>query len=69
MSQVRREFKAYEVGGEWPAMAYIYGTFGYALTETITRAFARKQKMYIRKVTVEGMPVWMASWDPRKVKA
>lgn len=51
---------------DWPARAYIYGTYGFALRETIIRAKNHKQKMYLYRGTLNGEWVWVAAWDPKK---
>lgn len=50
----------------WPARAYVYGTFGYALTLTIWRANQMGQKMYLYKGVLDGESVWISSWDPKR---
>lgn len=53
---------------EWPAMCYIYGTWGYAFDQTRDRATKKKQKMYLYQSELNGTLVWVASWDPKKEK-
>ena len=50
---------------EWPAMYYVYGTYGYALEQTLARVARRKQKMYLYRAKVNGEMVWVSSWDPK----
>lgn len=52
----------------WPAQAYVYGTFGYALTQTVQRARSHRQKMYLYRGTLDGETVWVSSWDPKGTK-
>lgn len=53
---------------DWPARAYCYGTFGYALSQTILRAKAHKQQMFVYQGVLDGEVVWIGSWDPKKEK-
>jgi hypothetical protein len=50
----------------WPARAYVYGTWGYALDQARDRVKRAKQKMYLYKGVLDGEPVWVVSWDPKK---
>lgn len=52
----------------WPARAYVYGTFGYALSQTIKRAKRKNQHMFVYKSTLNGETVWVGSWDPKEKK-
>lgn len=50
----------------WPARAYVYGTWEYAFNQTVQRAKSRGLKMWLYKSELNGEPVWVSSWDPRK---
>lgn len=51
----------------WPAVAYCYLGWGYALNRAREYAAQRKLKTYVYKSTLEGSPVWVVSWDPKDV--
>lgn len=59
----------------WPAMYYLYGVWGYALQEARTRATDQSNrrgepvKMYLYRAMLDGTPVWVVSWDPKKREA
>lgn len=49
----------------WPARAYVYGTWEYALHRAWEHATERKQKVYVYQGELDGETVWVASWDPK----
>jgi hypothetical protein len=54
------------VVNDWPAMAYVYGTWGYALARARERAKSHQQKMYLYQGVLNGETVWVVSWDRKK---
>lgn len=48
----------------WPAFAYLYGTWGYALTNARDHASERRQKVYLYRAEMNGRWWWVASWGP-----
>ncbi len=50
---------------DWPARAYAYGTWAYALNQTLERVDRARQKMYVYKGELDGEIVWVGSWDPK----
>ena len=50
---------------DWPAFAYIYGTWGYALARAIEHSKQRHQKVYVFKVDFPERSWWVVSWDPK----
>lgn len=51
---------------EWPARAYIYGTWDFALSQARDRARRFTQRMYLYQSTLDGDSVWVVSWDPKR---
>lgn len=51
---------------DWPARAYVYGTFGYALERAREMAAARQQRMWLYRGVLDGEQVWVAAWDPKR---
>ncbi|HEY9352363.1 MAG TPA: hypothetical protein VIP28_03885 [Nocardioides sp.] len=49
----------------WPAMAYVYGTWGYALKRARELATEKQQKTYLYRSSFNGEPCWVVSWDPK----
>jgi len=49
----------------WPALAYVYGTWGYALNRARELATEKQQKTYLYRSLLNGEPVWVVSWDPK----
>lgn len=55
---------SYEVS--WPAGFYIYHTWEYALSQARSLAVRHQQKLFIYRGCLDGDPVWVVSWDPKK---
>jgi hypothetical protein len=51
---------------EWPAFAYLYTTWGYALIRAREHATERQLHTYLYAVTLNGEPFWAVSWDPKE---
>ena len=49
----------------WPARAYAYGTWGYALARAREHARERHQRVYLYRAALDDEPVWVAAWDPK----
>lgn len=49
----------------WPAMAYVYGTWDYALSRARELATEKQQKTYLYRSSLHGEPCWVVSWDPK----
>lgn len=49
----------------WPAQAYVYGTWDYALARARELATEKQQKTYLYKAALNGESVWVVSWDPK----
>lgn len=49
----------------WPAQAYVYGTWDYALERARELATEKQQKTYLYRSSLNGEPVWVVSWDPK----
>lgn len=52
----------------WPARAYVYGTWGYALERARDHSSQRNLRTYLYKSMLDGYPVWVVAWDPKKVR-
>lgn len=50
----------------WPARAYIYGTWGYALWNARILATERKMKVYVYQGFLDNDRIWAVSWDPKE---
>ena len=50
----------------WPARAYAYGTWGYALERAREHARERRQRVYLYRGALDGEAVWVAAWDPKR---
>lgn len=50
----------------WPARAYVYGVWEYALGRAIEHSAERNQKTYVYASTLDGEPVWVVAWDPKR---
>lgn len=50
---------------DWPAMAYVYGTWGYALDRALAFAAERHLKQHVYQGTLNDELVWVVSWDPK----
>ena len=48
----------------WPARAYVYGTWGYALNRARDMAAERNQRFYLYAGLLDGERVWVAALDP-----
>lgn len=53
-------------GINWPARAYIYGTWGYALNRARERATEFEQRMWLYRAVLDGEPVWVVTFDPKR---
>lgn len=53
----------------WPAQAYVYGTWGYALARARELATEKNQKTYLYRASLNGESVWVVSWDPKPREA
>lgn len=51
---------------DWPARAYVYTSWGYALSEARARAERFQQRMWLFRATLDGEQVWVVSWDPKR---
>lgn len=51
---------------DWPARAYVYGTWGYALSRARELAAGDGQKMYLYAGVLDGEQVWVVGWDPKR---
>lgn len=51
---------------DWPARAYIYGTWAYALNRAREHSTERNQKTYLYASTLDGETVWVVAWDPKR---
>lgn len=49
----------------WPAAAYVYLTWAYALARAREQATQRGQRVYVRRAKIEGRWMWITSWDRR----
>lgn len=50
----------------WPAFAYLYGTWGYALNQALEHSRERNQKVYVYQARFGSRNYWVASWDPKE---
>lgn len=56
----------------WPAMAYFYGTWGYALSRAREIARERNQRVRLYRGTFDakgfapGKPVWIVDWEVQR---
>lgn len=50
----------------WPACAYVYGVWEYALGRALEHSAERHQKTYLYAGTLDGAPVWVVAWDPKR---
>jgi len=50
----------------WPAFAYLYGTWGYALNRALEHSRERKQKVYLYRAWFGSKNWWVVSWDPKE---
>lgn len=53
----------------WPAFAYLYGTWEYALQRAIEHANERKLKVYLYRASLLDREWWVVSWDPKEKSA
>ena len=53
----------------WPAVAYVYGTWEYALNRARELATEMQQKTYLYRGSLNGQPCWVVSWDPKPREA
>lgn len=51
----------------WPARAYVYGTWGYALSRARDLSADMNEKTYLYSGTLDGESVWVVAWDPKRV--
>ena len=51
---------------EWPAFAYLFGTWGYALQRALDLNARYKQKIYLYQAEMNGRPWWVTSFDPKE---
>lgn len=49
----------------WPALAYVYGTWGYALSRARELATEKNQKTYLYRASLGDRAYWVVSWDPK----
>jgi hypothetical protein len=49
----------------WPALAYVYSDWGYALSRARELATEKNQKTYLYQTTLGGRTYWVVSWDPK----
>lgn len=49
----------------WPAFAYLYGTWGYALERANEMSAERGLRMHLYRAEFCGMTRWAVSWDPK----
>lgn len=49
----------------WPALAYIFGTWEYALNRARDLATEKQQRTYLYRGSMNGRPCWVVSWDPK----
>ena len=52
----------------WPARAYTYGTWRYALARAREHAQERHQRVYLYRGDLDGEAVWVAAWDPKPTR-
>jgi hypothetical protein len=50
----------------WPARAWVYGTWGYAVSCARDEATRRRQRVWVYAGMLDGEPVWVASLDPKR---
>ena len=53
----------------WPALAYIFGTWGYALNRARELATEKQLRTYLYRGSMNGRPCWVVSWDPKPAGA
>lgn len=51
---------------DWPALSYIYGTWGYAMNRAHELAAKHNQKTFLYRGFLNGRVVWVVAWDPKK---
>lgn len=61
--------EVYRASSGWPARAYVYGTWGYALERARELATEKNQKTYLYRSSLDGEPVWVVAWDPKPREA
>jgi hypothetical protein len=54
---------------DWPARAWVYGTWGYAVERAREQAARRRLRMWVYAGVLDGESVWVAALDPKRVDA
>lgn len=50
----------------WPARAWVYGTWGNAVSQAREHAGRHRQRVWVYAAHLDGEPAWVASLDPRR---